>query len=400
MFERRSWLLCAALWLLPGCSVLSPFSSVTKLDLQLTANEQLNHDLNGRPSPIVLRLFELRHPVAFENADFFSLYDRARESLPQDLIATRELELRPGKTWPSSSHRPGQPPRGAVGGLPRSAPHTLASCPELARRPAQRDPTGAGSHRPSSNFRITRPDGTATMNRDKVIWQEGMLLRPQHLQHNDRYYDHQLKARTRLLGRHFWGFTQVEIDPQFLQIGQIVLNRAAGVLPDGSLFDREGSRQPLMLEVPANSGPMLIYLALPLVTGNHIEARPANQEEVLARYCSYEVEVMDSNAGAQTRSSILCAQPNLQLLAGESGNDQAWVKLPLCQVQGSNADGAISLDPEFMPTVLETQSSEFLSACLREVIALRPIEASAWPSGYVPMARSAGRRWASSSCCR
>jgi len=208
------------------------------------------------------------------------------------------------------------------------------------------------------------------MNRHKVIWQEGMLLRPQHLQHNDRYYDHQLKTRTRLLGPHFWGFTQVEIDPQFLRIGQIVVNRAAGVLPDGSLFDSEGSRQPLMLEVPANSGPMPVYLALPLVTGNHIEARAAGQEEVLARYCSYEVQVMDSNAGAQTRSSILCAQPDLHLLPGESGNDQAWVKLPLCQVQGSNADRVISLDPEFMPTVIEVQSSEFLSACLREVIAL------------------------------
>ncbi|MBV6749601.1 type VI secretion system lipoprotein TssJ [Pseudomonas chlororaphis] len=97
MFEARSLLLGAAIWLLSGCSALSPFSSVTKLDLQLKASEQLNHDLNGRPSPIVLRLFELRHPVAFENADFFSLYDRARESLPQDLIATQELELRPGE---------------------------------------------------------------------------------------------------------------------------------------------------------------------------------------------------------------------------------------------------------------------------------------------------------------
>ena len=32
----------------------------------------------------------------------------------------------------------------------------------------------------------------------KVVWQEGMLLRPQHLQHNDRYYHQQLN-RTRLL---------------------------------------------------------------------------------------------------------------------------------------------------------------------------------------------------------
>lgn len=58
------------------------------------------------------------------------------------------------------------------------------------------------------------------MNHDKVIWQEGMLLRPQHLQHNDRYFDHQLKVRTRLLASYAWGFLALEIDLQFLKIGR------------------------------------------------------------------------------------------------------------------------------------------------------------------------------------
>jgi type VI secretion system protein VasD len=84
--------------LLAGCSTLSPYSHVTKLNLKLTASDQLNPDLNGRPSPIVVRLFELKHPVAFENADFFSLYERAKESLAPDMVATEELELRPGET--------------------------------------------------------------------------------------------------------------------------------------------------------------------------------------------------------------------------------------------------------------------------------------------------------------
>ncbi|QHD00089.1 type VI secretion system-associated lipoprotein [Pseudomonas sp. S04] len=84
--------------LLGGCSTLSPYSHITKLNLKLTASDQLNPDLNGRPSPIVVRLFELKHPVAFENADFFSLYERAKESLAPDMVATEELELRPGET--------------------------------------------------------------------------------------------------------------------------------------------------------------------------------------------------------------------------------------------------------------------------------------------------------------
>lgn len=88
----------SALLVLAGCSTLSPYSHLTKLNLTLTASDQLNPDLNGRPSPIVVRLFELKHPVAFENADFFSLYERPKESLSPDLVATEELELRPGQS--------------------------------------------------------------------------------------------------------------------------------------------------------------------------------------------------------------------------------------------------------------------------------------------------------------
>ncbi len=87
----------AALAVLGGCSALSPNSDLTKLDLSLQGSDRLNPDLNGRPSPIVIRLLELKHPVAFENADFFSLYQRPKEALSPDLVIQEELELRPGE---------------------------------------------------------------------------------------------------------------------------------------------------------------------------------------------------------------------------------------------------------------------------------------------------------------
>ncbi|WP_193074348.1 type VI secretion system lipoprotein TssJ [Pseudomonas sp. FME51] len=82
-----------ALLALTGCS---PFSTTTKLDLTLEGSPRLNPDINDRPSPIVVRLIELRNPVAFENTEFFSLYQRPREVLTPDLVSLEELELRPG----------------------------------------------------------------------------------------------------------------------------------------------------------------------------------------------------------------------------------------------------------------------------------------------------------------
>jgi type VI secretion system protein VasD len=86
-----------AVMLLTACASLSPYSNLSKVNLKLSASDQLNPDLNGRPSPIVVRLFELKHPVAFESADFFSLYERAAKSLVPDLVASEELQLRPGE---------------------------------------------------------------------------------------------------------------------------------------------------------------------------------------------------------------------------------------------------------------------------------------------------------------
>ena len=82
---------------LGGCASLAPYSDTTKLDLKLQASEELNPDLRGRPSPIVVRLLELKNPSSFNNADFFSLYQRPKESLMPDLVSFEEMEVRPGE---------------------------------------------------------------------------------------------------------------------------------------------------------------------------------------------------------------------------------------------------------------------------------------------------------------
>ncbi|TVP91894.1 MAG: type VI secretion system lipoprotein TssJ [Pseudomonadaceae bacterium] len=92
-------LLCSLLALSACSSVsrLSPWSDLTKLDLTLEASSDLNPDLNQRPSPVVVQLFELRHPSTFANADFFSLYQQPKQTLSLDLLGHEELEVRPGQ---------------------------------------------------------------------------------------------------------------------------------------------------------------------------------------------------------------------------------------------------------------------------------------------------------------
>ncbi|WP_028239103.1 type VI secretion system baseplate subunit TssK [Stutzerimonas azotifigens] len=208
------------------------------------------------------------------------------------------------------------------------------------------------------------------MSQNKVVWQEGMLLRPQHFQQNDRYYDHQLKARTQQLGQYAWGFFTLEIDRQFLNMGKLVVSQASGILPDGSLFELGADREPLALDVPPNTSNTPVYLALPLVTGNHIESRRPDQKDVLARFSAVDEEVADSNAGDSTIAQVSTARPDFRLQLGEQQSDQAYVKLKLCDILDTTPDGVIALDGDYIPTFIDFQASGYLQSCLKEVISM------------------------------
>lgn len=63
----------------------------------IQAGAAVNPDARGRPSPVVVKLFELKSVGAFEAADFFSLFDKDREALGADVLRKEELTLRPGE---------------------------------------------------------------------------------------------------------------------------------------------------------------------------------------------------------------------------------------------------------------------------------------------------------------
>ena len=56
---------------------------------------------------------------------------------------------------------------------------------------------------------------------DKVVWQEGMFLRAQHYQQQDRYFEHLLQARAAPLVAHPWGVTELALDRDLLAAGKL-----------------------------------------------------------------------------------------------------------------------------------------------------------------------------------
>jgi type VI secretion system protein VasD len=69
----------------------------TTIEAEIRAAEDLNPDIEGNPSPLVVRLYELKSKTAFNNSGFFSLYDDDSAELGDDLKGREEMELRPGQ---------------------------------------------------------------------------------------------------------------------------------------------------------------------------------------------------------------------------------------------------------------------------------------------------------------
>ena len=70
----------------------------TKLLLNIEAASGVNPDSSLRPSPIKLRIYELKDPGSFSEADYFSLDTSDKITLAADMLAKDEFILRPGES--------------------------------------------------------------------------------------------------------------------------------------------------------------------------------------------------------------------------------------------------------------------------------------------------------------
>jgi len=94
-FSARRALLAAPALMLGGCSIFG--TSRTELVLQITVGARVNVNELDQPSPVVLRLYDLKVAEGFLGADFFDLYDRETTRLGGDLLGRTETILVPGR---------------------------------------------------------------------------------------------------------------------------------------------------------------------------------------------------------------------------------------------------------------------------------------------------------------
>ncbi|MCE7032265.1 type VI secretion system baseplate subunit TssK [Lysobacter sp. GX 14042] len=201
----------------------------------------------------------------------------------------------------------------------------------------------------------------------KVLWGEGLFLRPQHFQRQDAYHEARLQAMAATLHPYAWGMRELVFDRESLSGGTLRVQRLSLVFPDGEPYDAPGADElpaPLLLEqLPDGVQSTTIHLGLPLLReqgGNCVDAQGRS-----ARYLQSSQPAADlyTDAG-EAELSVLCK--SVRLLTDDEPRD-GFASLPVMRVQRTAA-GGFEVDAAFLPPALSLQALPALQARLRRLL--------------------------------
>ena len=68
----------------------------TPVEVTIVGGPELNPNAQDRPSPVVLRIFDLAETKTFEAADYDALFEHPSDALKREVLAKDEFMLRPG----------------------------------------------------------------------------------------------------------------------------------------------------------------------------------------------------------------------------------------------------------------------------------------------------------------
>lgn len=205
--------------------------------------------------------------------------------------------------------------------------------------------------------------------RNKVVWSEGMLLQPQHLQQSERHADHARHLLLRSTRPHAWGFAELEIDSAALALGKLALTRAVGVFGDGTPFDMPAvDPLPEALDIPEGLRDEAVVLALPLRRAGAREADAESYED-LVRHRVLEVDVPDSNTAGERSAMLQLGALHTRLMREGDATD-AWTTLRVSRVSERRVDNQVLLDRQMVPPLLDVAAHPVPRGWLDELLGL------------------------------
>ena len=199
---------------------------------------------------------------------------------------------------------------------------------------------------------------------NRVVWQEGMFLRTQHFQQQDRWTEQLVRGRAQALRPHPWGLTEFALDRDLLATGRFALASAAGVFEDGTPFVLPGEADhPAPLEMPDSARNVLVYLALPIRQAGGVEVADAATE---GRYAAKPFEAYDTHTASPTPAELVIGRLRMRYLL-ETEERAGYLCIPLARVTEVTADRRIVLDERWIAPALVCSAVMPLAGLITEL---------------------------------
>jgi type VI secretion system protein VasD len=81
----------------PAMTIAAPAEAKVKASMTLSASADANPDASGRPSPVIVRVYQLKTDVGFNSAEFEKLFEDEKQVLGAELISRDEFLLAPAE---------------------------------------------------------------------------------------------------------------------------------------------------------------------------------------------------------------------------------------------------------------------------------------------------------------
>lgn len=196
-----------------------------------------------------------------------------------------------------------------------------------------------------------------TQDAAKVIWTEGLFLRPQHFQQLERYLEALVDARFGSLFSAQEGFLELEIDKALLKRGKLGVTKAAGVFSDGTPFNVSNVSTAFQrlapFEVDDSLRNEVVYLGVTMRrgAGQPVALDDKSSRERRSRYVAEDAKVADEVIGFGRQADLKLG--SLVFTVGpRAAIGDAMVSLPLARVKERQANNVI-IDEEFVPPLLD-----------------------------------------------
>ncbi len=204
----------------------------------------------------------------------------------------------------------------------------------------------------------------------KVVWYDGMFLRPQHFQQQDRYLETLVRDRAVHLQPYDWGILELILDEHALDSGKVAILKCKGILPDGTPFnipDEDDPPAPLLIDVTLRDS--WILLALP----DRNQAAEVDLEKpgiTLARYRMQTQPLRNNVAGSEhLEESIKIGKQQFKLLIENNKSHGGYSVIRVARLV-EKRDQRVILADDFIPPALDCGSWPLLSGFLDEIRSL------------------------------